>query len=84
MLRGKVASLEEELSKSRQEATNYHQLSDRLAKVRRYLLFKHVFLVSWHVGFALFLQELKDLKDHDQQMRSKVGSMLSYGSPYLF
>jgi tousled-like kinase len=38
MLRGKVAFLEEELSKSRQEATNYHQLSDRLAKVRRYLL----------------------------------------------
>jgi tousled-like kinase len=38
MLRGKVACLEEELAKTRQEATNYHQLSDRLAKVRRYLL----------------------------------------------
>jgi tousled-like kinase len=38
MLHGKVAFLEEELSKSRQDATNYHQLSDRVAKVRRYLL----------------------------------------------
>ncbi|TKV91336.1 hypothetical protein SEVIR_9G089800v4 [Setaria viridis] len=53
MLRGKVACLEEELAKSRQEATNYHQLSDRLAK------------------------ELKDLKDHDQQMRSKQMKVLS-------
>ncbi|CAL4935969.1 unnamed protein product [Urochloa decumbens] len=52
-LRGKVAFLEEELAKSRQEATNYHQLSDRLAK------------------------ELKDLKDHDQQMRSKQMKVLS-------
>ncbi|KAG2545869.1 hypothetical protein PVAP13_9KG465150 [Panicum virgatum] len=52
ILRGKVAFLEEELAKSHQEATNYHQLSDRLAK------------------------ELKDLKDHDQQMRSKVLSDL--------
>ncbi|KAJ1293591.1 hypothetical protein BS78_01G080500 [Paspalum vaginatum] len=53
LLRGKVALLEEELAKSRQEATNYHQLSDRLAK------------------------ELKDLKDHDQQMRSKQMKVLS-------
>jgi len=53
ILRGKVAFLEEELAKSHQEATNYHQLSDRLAK------------------------ELKDLKDHDQQMRSKQMKVLS-------
>ncbi|AQK62831.1 Serine/threonine-protein kinase TOUSLED [Zea mays] len=53
MLHGKVAFLEEELSKSRQDATNYHQLSDRVAK------------------------ELKDLKDHDQQMRSKQMKVLS-------
>ncbi|OEL31276.1 Serine/threonine-protein kinase TOUSLED [Dichanthelium oligosanthes] len=59
MLRRKVTFLEEELAKSNQEATNYHQLSDRLTK------------------------ELKDLKDHDQQMRSKVGSMLSYGLPHI-
>uniref|UniRef100_A0A0D9VZ17 Protein kinase domain-containing protein n=1 Tax=Leersia perrieri TaxID=77586 RepID=A0A0D9VZ17_9ORYZ len=32
LLRGKVTFLEEELSKSRQEATDYRQLSDRLAK----------------------------------------------------
>ncbi|VAI21969.1 unnamed protein product [Triticum turgidum subsp. durum] len=32
LLRGKVAFLEEELNKSRQEVTEYHQLSDRLAK----------------------------------------------------
>uniref|UniRef100_A0ACD5X8P7 Uncharacterized protein n=1 Tax=Avena sativa TaxID=4498 RepID=A0ACD5X8P7_AVESA len=32
LLRGKVALLEEELNKSRQEATDYRQLSDRLAK----------------------------------------------------
>ncbi|KAF0915164.1 hypothetical protein E2562_034076 [Oryza meyeriana var. granulata] len=32
LLRGKVAFLEEELSKSRQEATEFRQLSDRLAK----------------------------------------------------
>uniref|UniRef100_A0A453LTI3 Uncharacterized protein n=1 Tax=Aegilops tauschii subsp. strangulata TaxID=200361 RepID=A0A453LTI3_AEGTS len=32
LLRGKVAFLEEELNKSRQEATEHHQLSDRLAK----------------------------------------------------
>lgn len=53
LLRGKVAFLEEELAKSRQEATNYHQLSDRLTK------------------------ELKDLKDHDQQMRPKQMKVLS-------
>nr|CAB3493225.1 unnamed protein product [Digitaria exilis] len=53
MLRGKVAFLEEELAKSHQEATNYHQLSDKLAK------------------------ELKDLKDHDQQMRTKQMKVLS-------
>ncbi|XP_044984797.1 serine/threonine-protein kinase TOUSLED isoform X2 [Hordeum vulgare subsp. vulgare] len=32
LLRGKVAFLEEELNKSRQEATEYRQLSDRLTK----------------------------------------------------
>ncbi|KAK3149338.1 hypothetical protein QOZ80_3AG0216050 [Eleusine coracana subsp. coracana] len=53
LLRGKVAFLEEELTKSRQEATDYRQLSDRLTK------------------------ELKDLKDHDQQMRSKQMKVLS-------
>ncbi|XP_062212424.1 serine/threonine-protein kinase TOUSLED-like isoform X3 [Phragmites australis] len=53
LLRGKVVFLEEELVKSRQEAANYRQLSDRLAK------------------------ELKDLKDHDQQMRSKQIKVLS-------
>ncbi|KAL6636899.1 hypothetical protein ACP70R_024471 [Stipagrostis hirtigluma subsp. patula] len=53
LLRGKVAFLEEELAKSRQESTNYRQLSDRLAK------------------------ELKDLKDHDQQMKSKQMKVLS-------
>ncbi|GJM96620.1 hypothetical protein PR202_ga13479 [Eleusine coracana subsp. coracana] len=52
LLRGKVAFLEEELTKSRQEATDYRQLSDRLTK------------------------ELKDLKDHDQQMRSKVDNFV--------
>jgi tousled-like kinase len=36
LLRGKVAILEEELSKSRQESTEYRQLSDRLAKVWSY------------------------------------------------
>ncbi|KAL6894052.1 hypothetical protein ACP4OV_008150 [Aristida adscensionis] len=53
LLRGKVAFLEEELAKSRQESTNYRQLSDRLAK------------------------ELKDIKDHDQQMKSKQIKVLS-------
>ncbi|KAK3146076.1 hypothetical protein QOZ80_3BG0261310 [Eleusine coracana subsp. coracana] len=53
LLRGKVAFFEEELTKSRQEATDYRQLSDRLTK------------------------ELKDLKDHDQQMRSKQMKVLS-------
>ncbi|XP_062214579.1 serine/threonine-protein kinase TOUSLED-like isoform X2 [Phragmites australis] len=53
LLHGKVALLEEELAKSRQESTNYRQHSDRLAK------------------------ELKDLKDHDQQMRSKQLKVLS-------
>uniref|UniRef100_I1PFI4 Protein kinase domain-containing protein n=1 Tax=Oryza glaberrima TaxID=4538 RepID=I1PFI4_ORYGL len=53
LLRGKVAILEEELSKSRQESTEYRQLSDRLAK------------------------ELKDLKEQDQQKKSKQLKVLS-------
>lgn len=53
LLHGKVAFLEEELTKSCQEATDYRQLSERLTK------------------------ELKDLKDHDRQLRSKQVKVLS-------
>ncbi|KAK8931257.1 Serine/threonine-protein kinase TOUSLED [Platanthera zijinensis] len=53
LLRGRIASLEEELGKSRQEAADSQQFYRKLEK------------------------ELKDFKDHDQQMKMKRMKVLS-------